>query len=151
MEELIEDFKKARLAFVRALDDFPEDRRKEALFNEWGLRDLIAHMSGWMVSATNNVKFLKRGKTPPWVESINEFNKENVERRKNWSWEKAYKELVKASGEFIKEYESLPEELWEKKYWSKRNFTPKRILEIEVKHWRNTHLPQIAKFVEPKS
>lgn len=145
MKILIEDFKRVRQLVIQAVKDFPEDRRKEALFDEWDLKDLLAHMSGWMISATDNVKHIKKGKIPPWVGSIDDFNKENVEERKNWGWNKVYKELIKTSEDFIKEYESLPSELGRMVYWPGRNFTPKKILEIEIKHWKITHLPQITK------
>lgn len=145
MKILIEDFKKARRLVIQAVKDFPEDRRKEILFDEWDLKDLLAHMSGWMVSATDNVKHVKKGKIPPWVGGIDDFNKESVEKRKNWGWNKVYKEILKTSEDFIKEYESLPSELERIVYWSGRNFTPKKILEIEIKHWKITHLHQITK------
>lgn len=150
MGGLIGDFKRARLALIQVLKNFPEDRRNEILFDRWSLKDLLAHMSGWMIAATNNVKFLKKGNIPPWVESINDFNKNNVEKRKNWDWDQVYQELVKTSRKFIEKYEGLPKELWQKKYWPKRSFTPKKILEIEVKHWRDTHLPQITKLTKSK-
>jgi len=144
----LEDFKEARSVLVQALADFPKNRRKETLFGAWTLMDVIAHMSGWMIAAANNVKLLKKGEVPPWVESINKFNKENVEKRKSWSWERVYKELIKVSEEFIKEYERLPRELWEKRYWPRRSFTPKKILEIEIKHFRDTHLPPVVEIIK---
>lgn len=147
MKKLIEDFKKTRLVFIEALDNFPEDKREAILFDKWRLKDLVAHISGWSIAGANAVRSLKKGKTPPRVESIYQFNKLNVQKRKNWSWEKVYKELVGVSREFIKEYESLPEELWKKRYWSKRSFTPLEIFKIELKHYRETHLPQILKFI----
>lgn len=151
MEKLIEDFKKARLVFIQALDNFPKDKRRSVLFDKWSLKDMVAHVSGWSIAGANAVRSLKQGKTPPWVESIYQFNKLNVQKRKDWSWERIYKELVKVSQEFVEEYESLPEELWEKKYWPKRTYTPLKIFRIELKHYRETHLPQILKIVGHKS
>ena len=146
MKKLIEDFKKARLALIQALDSFPKEKREEVLFGEWTLKDLVAHLSGWNIAGAKAVRSLKQGKVPPWAGKISEFNKLNVRKRKNWSWEKTYQELLKASKEFIEEYENLPEELWEKRYWPKKDYTPKKILMIELKHYRETHLPQILKF-----
>lgn len=147
MKNLIEDFKKARLAFIRALDNFPKDKRDKTLFGEWNLKDLVAHISGWNIAGTNAVRNLKAGEIPPQVESVSQFNKSNVKKRKKWSWEKTYKELVRVSQEFAEEYESLPTELWEKRYWPKKSFTPLKIFKIELKHFKDTHLPQILKFM----
>lgn len=151
MKELIEDFKQARLAIIQALDGFPKGKREEVLFEKWTLKDLMAHMNGWNIIGTKAVRNLKQGKTAPWAGNIDEFNKLNVKKRKDWSWEKIYKELVKVSKEFFEEYESLPEELWGKKYWPNRNYTPKIIFKIELKHYKETHLPQILKFVKRKN
>lgn len=150
MRKLIEDFKKARLALIQALDSFPKDKREEVLFGSWTIKDIAAHISGWNIIGTKAVRNLKQGKTPPWAGSVAQFNRRNVKKRKNWSWEKVYEELVRVSKEFTEEYEGLPKELWEKRYWSNRSFTPKKIFEIELKHYKNGHLPQIVKFIKTK-
>jgi hypothetical protein len=145
MEKLIEDFKKARQNLIQTLDEIPENKRNKILFHYWTAKDLLSHMSGWMISATNNVECLKKGKTPPRVGNDEDFNRESVEKRKNWSWDEVYKELVKTSEEFAESYKDLPKDLWQKRYWPEKDFTPKKILEIEIEHWEEEHLSQIAK------
>lgn len=145
MNDLIDDFKKARLEFIKVLDNFPKDKRETALFDNWSLKDLVGHISGWNIAGTNAARFLKEGKTPEWIKSINDFNKENVDKRKRWSWQRVYQEFFAASKNLIEEFERLPEELWEKKYWPERKYTPLKMFKIELKHIKNTHLPQILK------
>ena len=72
---------------------------------------MVAHLSGWMLAAAKNVKSLKEGQTPPWVESIDKFNQDNVEKRRGWGWERPHQEL------------------------------------IELRHWRDSHQPQLTKFI----
>jgi hypothetical protein len=145
MDILIAEFSRAKQDFIEALDKFPKEKREEILFGEWSLKDLLAHLSGWMIAAAENVRCLKEGKIPPWVVSIDDFNKKNVAERKNWDWRKVYKELVETSRKFIEEYVSLPKESWQKKYWPDKSLTPQRILEIEIRHWKKTHLPQMMR------
>ena len=147
MDKQLEEFEKVRLILIQSLNDFPKERREEVLFDKWSLKDVVAHLSGWMSAAANNIKSLKEGQTPLWVESIDKFNQDNVEKRRDWGWERLHQELVEVSNEFVQEYRGLPEELWEKKYWPNRSFTPKKILEIELKHWRDSHQLQLTKFI----
>lgn len=143
MQEKIEELKRARLTLLRAIDNFPKNKREEILFNKWSLKDVVAHISGWDIAIIDLLKSLKKGKTPCWIEGVHKFNKRSVEKRKRWSWPKVYKEFVKLGKEIIEGYESVPEELWEKRIWEKRSFTPRKFLEIDIKHYRDDHLPQI--------
>lgn len=147
MKDLIDDFKQARLDLIKVLKDFPKEKREVVLFGEWSLKDLVGHISGWNIAATNAARSLEEGNTPEWVKSINDFNKENVERREKWSWEKVSQEFLEASKALIEEYERLPRELWEKKYWSERKYTPLKMFKIELKHLKNIHLPEMLKYL----
>jgi len=150
MRGLIEELKNSRLSLIRAVDNFPKHRREEILFNKWSLKDVMAHVSGWDIATIDLLKKIKKGKTPEWIGSIYEFNKRSVEKRKKWNWQKVYKEFVRVGKEIIEEYGNVPEELWEKKVWKNRSFTPKKFIKIDIRHYRDEHLPQIMRFVRQK-
>lgn len=145
MQERIEEFKKARLNLLRAIDNFPKDKREEILFGKWNLKDTVAHISGWDLITIKTLRSVKKSKSLNWVGSVYEFNKNSLEKRKKWSWQKVYKEFVKLGGEITKEYEGVPEKLWNKRIWKNRSFTPQKFLEIDIRHYRDEHMPQIVK------
>jgi len=150
MRGLIEELKNSRLALIRAVDNFPKDKREEILFNKWSLKDVMAHVSGWDNATIDLLKKIKKGKTPEWIGSVYGFNRRSVEKRKKWSWQKVYKEFVRVGREIVGAYESVPKELWEKRVWENRGFTPKKFIKIDIRHYRNEHLPQIMRFVRQK-
>lgn len=150
MQKRIEEFKKARFNLHQAIDSFPKDKREEILFGKWSLKDIVAHISGWDLITIKTLKSIEKSKTPGWIGSVYEFNRNSVEKRKKWNWQKVYKEFVELGGKITNEYEGIPEDLWNKKAWKSRSFTPKKFLEIDIKHYRDEHLPQIMKLAKQK-
>ncbi|NIT04542.1 hypothetical protein GTO10_06650 [Candidatus Saccharibacteria bacterium] len=129
------------------MDKFPEDKRTEVLFGRWSLKDILAHMSAWDLYSIECLDALKRGKEPKWDLHVNAFNARAVKKRKDWTFKKVYKEWIEAGEKLIKAYRRLPEEIWDKKFWPNRRFTPKKFLEIDLEHYRDKHLPQLKKFL----
>ena len=120
MNNLINQFIEARKDFLETLDKFPKDKIEEALFGEWNLKGVIAHFSAWDIYFTNALKLLKQDKEVKHWQSINKFNEVEVNKRKKWAWEKIHNEFVKAGGDFIKEYNNIPNKLKEKFFWKNK-------------------------------
>lgn len=143
----LDHFKKVREELIQAFDDFPKERREEILFDKWSLRQILIHISRWDKALTENLRFLKEEKEPPFYGKVSDFNQESMEVGKSWSWDEAYSEFIKVGEKFIEEYESLKEDQWEKKFWGNKGSTPVKFLQIQIKHYEHEHLPEIRKYL----
>jgi hypothetical protein len=147
MNELIEQFKEARSEFIDLINMFPPKRRPDILFGQWSLKDVLAHIIGWDLYGIDCLQSLKDNKQPYWHSNIDEFNQEQILKRKNWTWQKLHQEFVSTGEKLIKEYETLPLELWNKRFWPDKRFTPRKFLEIDINHYRIEHALKIKDFL----
>jgi hypothetical protein len=146
MKVLVDEFKKARKEFIEVVDIFPEDKRETVLFEQWRLKDILNHLAGWAEFQTKTLRRFKMGEPLKTTSNLKVLiNDVLIAERSDWSWDKVYKEFLVATGDLIREYESLPKPLWRKKIWANGKTTPKEFIQIEVNHYKNTHGPQIQK------
>jgi len=143
MNKFIDDFKHARLEFLAEVQLFPTDKRTDKLFERWSLQDVLVHITAWDMWTVEVVGDFRNGLTPYWPPSIDEFNSVAVSDSKGKSWEDIYLELVEAGATLIETYKEIPDDLWDKKVWSNRNSTIKKLLSIEIDHYKKEHLPGI--------
>jgi hypothetical protein len=148
MKALLDSYKKARETFINAVDKFPKQKREEALFDKWNLKQLISHIGGWDNCIADNVKYLKEDKEPVFYGAVDSFNARSIEEGKNWNWEKAYAEFIAGGERVIKEYETLDPALWDAKFWKTKSSTPEKLLKIVTQHYNHEHLPQLLKYLE---
>lgn len=142
-DNLIDEFKKVRQDVKLAVDQFPEEKREQCLFDKWSLKDIVAHLSGWDIFTVEAIKGLEKDNVLDWGAGVNEFNKKQVEKRKKWSWKKVYNEFIEVGDKLFKAYEDLSEEYWDKKFWPNKDETPREFLKIDIDHYKNEHLSQI--------
>lgn len=145
MDTYIQKFISARQTFIDTIDTFPIDKRESILFDKWSLKQILIHMVFWDTCIAENIAFLKKGQEPPFYGKVNDFNQLSIEKGKNWDWKKTYHEFINAGKRLIGEYETLPEEKWDQKFWKTKNSTPKKLLHIVTKHYSHEHLPEIIK------
>ena len=145
MKKLLKEFKQSRNLLLLSIKRFPIKSREEVLFDKWSLKDVVAHISAWDILTIEVIKAFKIKKSPKWVISIPTFNKVSVSERKEWSWDKVLAEFEKLGIQIYKEYSSLPEELWDKKMYKNKSFTPRSFLKIDIHHYAKEHLPVILK------
>lgn len=143
MNNLVEDFKTAREDFISVVEGFSADRRSVPLLGNWSLKDLLAHLSGWWLHQTEVLEKFKQGVEAERPSDVNGFNEQSVLARRDMGWEEVYEEFIKAGSDLIDGYSGLSEEDWKRKIWSDKDLTPKGFIGIEIKHLRDTHLPQI--------
>ena len=144
----LEEFKGLVEEIKSLIKKFPKNKRVEKLFGEWSLKDVIAHLSHWAEHDLNCFEALKKGEEPYWAPDIDEYNMEGVEKRKQESWDTVYSEFVVLMDKVISEYSTLREDLWDKKFWKNRKFTPRVFLDIDVDHYKNEHLPKIKEYAK---
>jgi len=141
MNRLLEEFKKVREDFIEIINKFPVNKREEVLFDKWNLRQVLAHMQRWDNCLSDNVDYLKQGKEPPFYGKVNDFNAVSQDLCKDWDWNKTYEEFLKGGERLIKTYKSLPENLWNQRFWKDKNSTPLKFLKIVTNHYKEEHLP----------
>lgn len=147
MEKLINQFIESQKALQEAINKFPKEKRGDKYFGIWDLKDVVAHFAAWDIFFTNCLKLLKAEKEIPYWGSINEFNKEEVERRKDWSWDKVYSEFSKSGDDFIQEYKNLPTNLINQPLWKGKTYTPLKLLNVNIHHYQKAQLVEIKKLL----
>jgi hypothetical protein len=131
----------AKQTLISTIDKFPESQRLAVLFDTWNLKDIVAHLSNWMVHDIECLSALKEGKEPYWEPDVDGFNAKGIEIRKNKSWEEVYKEFIALGNNLLNIYETLPENLWEVPIWkTRKDQTARRFLKDDIWHWETEHL-----------
>lgn len=92
---------------------------------------------------------MKKGETIPSLEGLkNSINEDLVKKRRKENWDKIYNDFLEIGSKLEKEYAVLPDELWGKRIWSSKGYTPKSYLQIETNHYSKTHGLQIQKVLK---
>jgi len=119
------------------------------LFDQWSLKELLSHLTGWAKYQINLLERLEKGKQEKLQKSLkNSINIDFVLTRREYDWKKAYQEFLNSSESLIKKYELLPEKLWKEKVYKDKEITSEEFIKIEIKHYIKTHGPQIKKVLK---
>lgn len=143
MEDPISRLQHAQQTFLETVEKFPQDRREEILFGRWSLKNVLAHMAAWNLYTIQCLEDLQAGKEPPFNLRVNQFNSQEIKRRKSWGFEKVLEELKSSSEALTASYRRLPTELWDQKFWAQRKWTPRKFLAVDIKHYQKDHLFEI--------
>lgn len=146
MTILINQLKEARENLIKIVDEFPEKERETIFFGQWSLKDILSHLIGWANHQIDILGKLKRNEGIELPKNLkNSINIDFVSAKRKVNWGKIYQEFVNVSKNLIQKYESLPNRLWKKKFHKDRKTTPEDFIDIEIRHYNNTHGPQIKK------
>lgn len=140
------DLEKAIAKLTETVDRFPKEKRELILFDQWGLKDILIHLTGWAKYQTKTLKEVQKGKlleNPANLISL--INEDFVAKRKNLSWERIYQNFLAASQKLVEEYRQLPDKFWQKKVYKNKATTVADFIKIEINHYQKTHGPQIKK------
>jgi hypothetical protein len=122
------------------LEEFPKDRHQDILFDQWSLKDIVAHLSNWMVHDISCLKALTEGKEPYWEQDVDDFNAKGVALRKDKTWDEVFNEFLTLRDTLIRLYENIPQDLWDKPIWKDKGETANRFLDEDIAHWEGEHL-----------
>lgn len=147
MESLVDELRLARTAVIEAVSKVARNKREVVFLGDWTLKDLIAHLTGWANYQLEVIKDIQLGRIPEEPGSIDGFNEKSTRKRATQSWEKTYSEFLDASQKLIDTYQKLPNDLWDTLLWEDKKTTLKKFINIEIRHYKKTHLPQILKLV----
>lgn len=149
MKTKVDELKKAREGLVDLINGFPKKKREAILFDKWSLKDILVHLTGWANYQIEALEKLKSGKEQEIVKNLkNSINDEFVKSKKKIDWDKVYQDFLAATDSLAKQYQSLPKQLWGKRFYKNKKTTPKEFIDIEIRHYNNTHGPQIKKFLK---
>lgn len=136
-------------SYKEMFDIFPDKLVNVRLFDQWSLKDLIAHLNHWIDHDVGCLQRLKKGDEPVWEEDVDDFNRKGVGLRKKSSWQEVRSEFLKTVHLLIKHYRSLPDDLWHTKIWPDRDHTPAIFVQDDIDHWME-HLEEIIEKAKTK-
>jgi hypothetical protein len=139
MEEKLNEFEQVRKEVGYLIGAFPKTCRNKILFDKWSLKDIVGHLSNWMVHDIDCLTNLKKGVEPYWEPDVDDFNLRGVTTRKDWSWEKVVGEFGQLGEELTDLYKTLPDVLWDVPIWKKYSETARKFVQEDIDHWKNEH------------
>ena len=144
MNEKLKEFEWVRKEISDLIKAFPEASREKIIFDKWSLKDIVAHLSNWMVHDIECIEALKQGNEPYWETSFDEFNERGVGERKGWDWEKIIEEYERLNINLIDEYKSLSDNLWDVPVWKGFGLTMIKFVQKDIEH-NKQHLEELAR------
>lgn len=142
-KKLISKLKDARKQIIEAVNCVPGNKTQALAFGEWTLKDLLSHLSGWAEYQIKVLQLFKKGQEPGEYGSTSDFNRNAVNKRQDKNFDDVKNEFECSSALLIQEYESLTEKQWRAPLWHDKQITPQKFINIEIRHYAQTHLPQI--------
>lgn len=142
-KEALRKFKEVRSEVMNLISQYPPELREKVIFDKWSLKDVIAHLSTWMVHDIDCLQDLIKGKEPYWHASIDKLNDIGVNERRDRTWDNVYEEFQGLIQKLERIYTNLPEHLQEKKIWKDKDLTPLVFIKDDIAHWSQEHLPVI--------
>ena len=146
----IKTFSKLHEEFIRLVDRFPVNKRKEILFDKWNLQDVLIHLTAWNKRDALGFQLAFQDKTPIDLfipdEGLDKFNANVIAQSKNLTWDIIYDNFVKSGYELIESAKRLPVNKWSATVDAKKNISLKRDFEYSIEHYRDEHIPQLKNF-----
>jgi hypothetical protein len=80
-DELLARMHEDRQELLSLLARIPDERMDEiALYDNWSIKDFIAHIGWWAQTAAQRIATTRRGETPPPIDDYDAVNEEVLER-----------------------------------------------------------------------
>lgn len=127
---------------------FPAQQRREKLFTDWSLHDVIAHLSAWNWVTIAALEDLQQGSPVlDWIrdEDTDAFNEMMVYVRHDWSWEDVLAEFELTMRDLLNVYCRCSLVQWTQKFVPadpKNAATPLSALDMDIDHMAE-HLAEI--------
>jgi len=142
MKSQVLELKTLRQKLIDIINKYSAEKREQILFDQWSLKEVLAHLCGWDKLTAEVLINLKTGRLSIWGKSVDEMNKDSIELRKNKTYQEIYNEYIANSQDMINAYESLPDPLWDKPLYPDKKFSPTKFLKIDIDHY-SEHLEVI--------
>ena len=146
MTDLIIQFQSVSKDFMKAASSFPAAKREEILFDQWSLKDVIAHLIGWDEHFIKELGNLQKNQTEKsiWV-TVPDQNKKSVAKYQKTNFEDLVKIYRQTSQKLTKILTNLPLDLQNQPLFpDKKSRTPSKYLAIWIQHLGD-HLSEVKK------
>ena len=147
-EEAIDEFCRVHGQMVEMANRSPEDQREVVLFDRWSLKDMLAHLAAWNHVDAEHTERVRDGKEFEWISDWDSFNEREVSRRQHLSWGATMDELTSSADYVVRVFRDLPLAVWDKPCGPENKSTPRGWLEAEIRHYRDTHNPEVLRKLE---
>lgn len=139
----------AREDILKTVNRIDPKKVDEIILGTWTLKDIIAHLTGWVEYQIGTIEALKSRTKPPDFGSVQDYNQKSTDSRKSFPWDKVYEEYKEKSQQLVDDYKNLTKELWKKPIEKGGKLTMEKLIKIETRHYAKTHLPQIKQLLLP--
>lgn len=144
-KELINKLKQANDELIIAIDSFPKEKREATIFDQWTLKQVMGHISGWNLLRLKELSLFLNNKPITKITDFETYNKHLIAEREGKDWEYLYDELKTSCEKLIEVYTNINPESFNKKIWNDSTKTVKDWLLIDLDHWNREHLTEIKK------
>lgn len=145
MHPPLQQYCQIRDELVDFLEKLPAEKWNTPVYPGWTVKDLIAHLSGWAEYQVNCLQLFVDGAKDIPKPKVQDRNEESVRKRKKLTTEEIKEEFIALSANMIKSYGNLTTSQWQKSIWDGTKTTPEKFIKIEIKHYRETHFPELRK------
>jgi len=139
---LIEAMEQAHAGFIRAIEGLtPREAARKGVTPLWSLKDLLAHMVGWLHEALKRVSDLVGGakEKPYGPEEIQAMNRKFVENFKGMPWGLLLKDLRNLHSGLVEMAREVPE-----RFLSPESGVCKWLNQVGCEHYQE-HLEAVEK------
>ena len=145
MKNNIQTFIHLHQQLLKLVEKMPEAKRNQPLFNKWDLKDILAHLTAWNKLNAYHTQCAQQNQNFKWVADTDEFNKNNIQKAKNKTWEQVINNFNTSAENLINTFKNLPEQSWDKKCGPQNKYSPRIFLQCSIDHYQTEHIPQIHK------
>lgn len=148
MNNLVQELIDARKSVIEAVEKVDKSKRAKVFVGEWALKDMLAHLTGWAKYQMEVIAAISKGQIPPEPGNIDGFNKKSTEERAKIMWARIYAEFVESGQKLVDAYKGVKNKDWKKLLWKNKKTTLEKFIDIEIRHYKKTHLPQILELLK---
>lgn len=144
MNNLVQELNAVIKSFLEDIKNFPAKDWEKILFDKWSLKQILIHLTGWADYQVQTLEEFQEEKEPVIPDRLKErINDDLVAKKGNEAWKKVYADFLKTEASLISQYKKLRDKDWDRKIWKDRQTTPRKFINLEIKHYKDTHGPQI--------
>ena len=132
----VNNFIEARKQLLEIVNTFPKTQKDIIFFDNWGFKEIIAHICGWDLYFTQVLNDFKKNNPSEYWGNIAAFNQKEIEKRKKFSEKELMTELTEVSNKFIEAFQNIGNKN-NLPIWKNKKYTPADLLKIEIHHYES--------------
>lgn len=128
--EVIRQYNQDGQLFLETLKKIPPGSINDKFLNDWGLKEITAHIAAWNLETINGIEMVLEGKIP-WFfddeEQIDSYNSKEVKSRESATLEENLREIEITHQRLITFLEKIPDDSFHQGFgrvWKTQDVTP---------------------------